>query len=203
LAVLLGLVFLAERFDQNKHHTYFWSAIIVIRSAATNIGDIGRDLQFPALAVLALLAGVLALTLIAWKALYRPANQMQSEPSSSSLSAVPIYWWSMLVAGALGTVIGDYFSWGLDFGNLGAALVLGAMLGLLFALGRKGRLSDLGYYWLTVVCIRSAGTAAGDFLAHSVLGLPLSTLVSGIAFIALLGLWRAPSGVGERSLEPV
>jgi uncharacterized membrane-anchored protein len=195
LAVLLGFVFLAERFDRMKHHAYFWSAIIVIRSAATNLGDLGRDFHLPALGVAAILAVVLALTLVAWA-------RIHPRGSSDSLSAVPVYWWTMLVAGALGTVVGDYCSYGLGLGNLGAALALGTVLAALFAAGRHGRLSRLVYYWATVVCIRSAGTAAGDFLAHKLLGLPLGTLASGIAFVVLLGLWRVPVEAGEDALEP-
>jgi len=199
LAVLLGIIFLVERFDRFKHHAYFWSAIIVIRSAATNIGDIGRDLHIHALLFMAFLAALLLVSLFVWQAFY--GKQRQTEPGNNSLATVPVYWWTMLVAGALGTVIGDYFSWGLKLGNLNAALVLGAALAVLFLLGRKGGLSNLFYYWLTVVCIRSAGTAAGDFFAHAVFGLPVSTLVSGLVFVALLVLWRERNGVRGTECE--
>jgi uncharacterized membrane-anchored protein len=75
-------------------------------------------------------------------------------------------------------------------GNLNATLVLGAALGISFLFGRKGLQTTWVYYWLTIVLIRSAGTAAGDFLAHKVFGLSISTLVSGIVFAGLLFLWR-------------
>jgi uncharacterized membrane-anchored protein len=49
----------------------------------------------------------------------------------------------------------------------------------------------LPFYWLTIVLVRAAGTSAGDFLAsRNLLGLPLSTAVSGLAFVALLVLWK-------------
>jgi len=39
--------------------------------------------------------------------------------------------------------------------------------------------------------VRAAGTCVGDFLAgRSMLGLALSTLVTGMAFVALLLAWR-------------
>lgn len=183
LALLFGLALLAERWDKLKHTAYFWSAIIVVRSAATNLGDIGHDLHLPALRVMAVFTGLLALSILLWQLLRSP------KPESGSLATEPAYWWTMLVAGALGTVIGDYCSWGLHLGNLKAALWLGLAVAALMAILRT-RLGQLWPYWLTVVAIRSAGTAAGDFLAHKVFGLPLSTLVSGLVFIALLVLWR-------------
>jgi uncharacterized membrane-anchored protein len=52
----------------------------------------------------------------------------------------------------------------------------------------------LWFYWLTVVTVRAAGTAVGDFLAgRHMLGLPLSTLVTGMLFVALLAMWRQPT----------
>ncbi len=192
LAVVFAAILLAERFDRSRHPGYFWSAIIIVRSAATNIGDIGRDLHAEPLKVLALLAAVLLATLGAWRALGR--TRPAAGEGSNFLAASPWYWWTMLVAGSLGTVIGDYFSWGLKLGNLTAALVLFAGVAGLFLAGGKARLAQFGFYWLTVVCIRSAGTALGDFLAHGTGSLPLSTLLSGLAFVALLVLWRTPAG---------
>ena len=43
-----------------------------------------------------------------------------------------------------------------------------------------GRLLLLPFYWLTVVLIRAAGTAVGDFISgRNMLGLPVSTAVTG------------------------
>ena len=61
----------------------------------------------------------------------------------------------------------------------------------LFLAGRNGRLVWLPLYWTTVVAIRAAGTTAGDYLANrGMLGLPLSTAITGVVFILLLLLWR-------------
>ncbi len=58
---------------------------------------------------------------------------------------------------------------------------------------RNGLLRSLPYYWLTVVAVRAAGTAVGDLVAgRNLLGLPLSTLVTGVLFIALLAIWNEP-----------
>ena len=201
LAVVFAAILLAERFDRFRHPAYFWSAIIIVRSAATNIGDIGRDLHVEPLKVLALLTAVLLATLAAWRSLGR--TRPVAGEGGKALATSPWYWWTMLVAGSLGTVIGDYFSWGLKLGNLTAALVLFAGVTVLFLAGGRARLAQFGYYWLTVVAIRSAGTALGDFLAHTTGSLPVSTLVSGLAFVALLVLWRTPAGAFGPTPEPV
>jgi len=103
------------------------------------------------------------------------------------------YWISMFVAGSLGTVIGDYCSHDLHLGDGGASLLLTPVLALLFVTARNGLLRSLPYYWLTVVAVRAAGTAVGDLVAgRNLLGLPLSTLVTGVLFIALLAIWNEP-----------
>ena len=42
-AVLLALVFLAERRDRSVHQAYYWLAIVVVRTAATNLADFGAS----------------------------------------------------------------------------------------------------------------------------------------------------------------
>jgi uncharacterized membrane-anchored protein len=77
-------------------------------------------------------------------------------------------------------------------GDAGAAILLSPIVALLFVAGRGGRLLMLPLYWTTVVMIRAAGTAVGDFLAgRHMLGLPLSTAITGIAFIAVLVVWKS------------
>ena len=103
----------------------------------------------------------------------------------------------MLVAGTLATVMGDYFSHNLRLGDAVGALVLSAVLvGFLLA-GARGLIWALPFYWATVVMVRAAGTCVGDFLAgRSMLGLALSTVVTGVAFVAVLLAWREAARPG-------
>jgi uncharacterized membrane-anchored protein len=49
-----------------------------------------------------------------------------------------------------------------------------------------------------VVSIRAAGTAVGDLVSgRNMLGLPMSTAVTGILFVVLLLVWRE-SGTSQR-----
>jgi uncharacterized membrane-anchored protein len=108
----------------------------------------------------------------------------------------------MLLAGTLGTVMGDYFSHNLQLGDAVGAIVLTAILAAMLAAGSKGLIWSLPFYWATIVMVRAAGTDVGDFLAgRHMLGLALSTLVTGLAFVALLVVWKdrrtQPATAGE------
>src|SRR5262249_37787414 len=107
------------------------------------------------------------------------------------LRADTAYWLSMLVAGTLGTVMGDYFSHNLRLGDGVGGLALSAVLAGFFLVGARGLIWSLPFYWATVVMVRAAGTCVGDLFAQrSVLGLALSTAVTGVVFVAMLLVWR-------------
>jgi len=77
--------------------------------------------------------------------------------------------------------------------DAGASILLSPIVAVSFLAGRGGRLLLLPFYWLTAVLIRAAGTAVGDFISgRNMLGLPVSTAVTGALFIALLVVvvWR-------------
>jgi hypothetical protein len=51
--------------------------------------------------------------------------------------------------------------------------------------------------------VRAAGTAVGDLVSgRNMLGLPLSTLVTGALFVALLVLWKQPATSKLVAAEP-
>jgi uncharacterized membrane-anchored protein len=192
LALALAIVILAERFDRSVHQVYYWTAIIIVRTAATNFADFAcGDMKLPRVLVMAGLAAVLiAAVLASWQFAWR---KQSGRNSASVLRADLGYWISMFFAGTLGTVIGDYCSHNLSLGDGGACLLLVPILALLFVIGRNELLRWLPYYWLTIVTIRAAGTVVGDFVAgRHMLGLALGTLVTGTLFVALLALWKEP-----------
>jgi uncharacterized membrane-anchored protein len=192
LALALAVVLLGERFDRSVHQAYYWTAIIIVRTAATNVADfLCGDMKFPRTLVIMALAALLIAALVAsWQFVWRRLDD-KTDSSDSVLRADTGYWASMFIAGSLGTVIGDYCSHDLHLGDAGASLVLVPILALLFVTARNGLLRALWFYWVTVVAVRAAGTVVGDFVAgKNMLGLALSTLVTGVLFVALLALWR-------------
>jgi uncharacterized membrane-anchored protein len=189
LAAALAVVIVAERFDDFRHQFYYWTAIIIVRTAATNTADFfAGDLKLPRPWVMAGLALLLAGAVwLSWQLVWR----RRENKASGALYADLGYWVSMFLAGTLGTVIGDYCSHNLKLGNAGGSLLLAPVVAVLLLAGRDGRLVWLPLYWTAVVAIRAAGTTVGDYLANrGMLGLPMSTAVTGIVFVVLLLLWR-------------
>lgn len=188
LALALAIVFLIERFDRLSHEAWYWLAIIIIRTAATNIGDLmSGDFELPRLIGMALLT----VLLVAVVAIGNRVTAPSRDRDSPVLRADAFYWAGMLMAGALGTVMGDYFSHNLRLGDARGALVLSAVLAVLFTLGTNGRVRRPALFWATIVLVRAAGTCAGDLLAQrGVLGLATSTVATGVAFAVLLLAWR-------------
>jgi uncharacterized membrane-anchored protein len=117
LAVAFALVLIAERFDRAAHEAWYWIAIVIVRTAATNLADfmcgdmkLSRPLVMAGLAVL--LAIVVTVAWLTWRSHKQTANDRPLV-----LRADTAYWVSMLVAGTLGTVMGDYFSHNLRLGD--------------------------------------------------------------------------------------
>lgn len=143
----------------------FWLAIVMLRAAATNIGDgithsLGLGFVVPSilLAVLTLVAG----------AATRPG------PDSPLIDLR--YWLAMLIAGVFGTIAGDYAAE--PAGPLAAAAVLVVLTAAAVA-WRRARPGSVVWYWAVVLVERCAGTPVGDGLAfrHGFnVGLPVSML---------------------------
>jgi uncharacterized membrane-anchored protein len=193
LAVALAAVFVVERFDRAAHETYYWLAIVIVRTAATNLADfLSVDLRLSKPWVMAGLAALLALSVAAaWRLAWRQ-RPVNNDAQGNLLRADYGYWLAMLIAGTTGTVMGDFFSHDLHLGNAMASLVLSALLAPFFVAGAWRGLWPLPLYWATIVMIRAAGTTVGDLVAaRHALGLPLSTAVTGVLFVGLLLLWRS------------
>lgn len=189
LAAALAIVISAERFDRLQHQSYYWLAIIIVRTAATNFADFAAgDLKLPRIWVMGALAVLLvAAVWMSWQFFWRRL----ADKTDDTIRADFGYWVCMFIAGTLGTVIGDFCSHNMHLGDAGAALLLSPVVAILFLTGRRGLLLLLPFYWTTVVAIRAAGTAVGDLLAgRNLLGLPLSTAVTGVLFVALLVIWK-------------
>jgi uncharacterized membrane-anchored protein len=188
LAVLAGVCFLVERWDSRAHEAWYWLVIIIIRTGATNIADyLAFRLRVPSLPLavgLCVLFGALA-----WGTHFVGARSSESDGERKLPDTDTIYWLAMLTAGVLGTVLGDDLThkFGLAIGSIGTLAVL------LGALALVPNSWSIMTYWAVVAIARTTGTAIGDFLAASRrlhLGLTRSTLMTGIAFVLVLVVWR-------------
>jgi len=191
LAVFLLIVGL-ERLSPVKTPLWFWAAIITMRTAATNVGDafhdfgMGFGISVPvSLALFALCVAVYA----------RVTPDRKAGDDTVQVNAS--YWLAMMLAGVLGTVGGDLAAKLLT--RPGAAVAFFAIVVVAIAsFRRRGLLLQAAAYWAVVALIRTAGTAGGDTIAHSI-GLAPSTLATGIVFLVLVLISsRSPAVVPAR-----
>src|SRR6202047_100926 len=154
LAIAFAVVFVVERFDRTVHEAFYWLAIVVVRTAATNLADFfSADLRLAKPGVMAGLAVLLALAVAAaWQVSWRNALD-KNDAQRNLLRADSGYWLAMLIAGTLGTVMGDYFSHDLHLGNAIASIVLSALLAPFLVLGARQLLWSLPLYWTTIVMV--------------------------------------------------
>lgn len=183
-AIFAGIVF-AERRTRSTTEAFYWFAIVTVRTAATNIGDLlNHDLRIETVLLLILLGGAFAMLALADRDALRPFGARDGASDTGAR-----YWATMLAAGVLGTVLGDYLADGLGLDAGPAALIDGAALVLLVGLGRAPGFGVKGMYWMTVIALRTLGTNVGDWMSDGI-GLGLATALSGIAFGAVVALWR-------------
>jgi uncharacterized membrane-anchored protein len=196
----LGLIFLAivwaERRSTVATEAYYWLAIIVLRTAATNLADLGtHDLKLGYFLCMGALVALMAAMLLVDRirgvepmGITDPDGRWRSLPATDTS-----YWITMLAAGTLGTAAGDWVAeetgLGLSYGSAVLALIFVVVW---FVSDRFGKMTK-PWYWLTVVAARTAGTALGDLLASRRglgLGLVTSTICTSLLLAGIVLLWR-------------
>jgi len=208
----LALLFLAilwiERLSRWVTEAYYWLAIIVLRTAATNLADLGaHDLKLG----YDLFIGALTVLLIVAVAADRGGKRAEVNAVAAGVPATtPLYWLAMLTAGTLGTAGGDFIAdeWlGLFYGAAILTVIYAATLAAAPHLGGMAK----PWYWASIVVARTAGTILGDLCASRRglnLGLPLSTALTATLLAGIIILWPrgraplvAPSKLGDAT-EP-
>ncbi|MBC2665334.1 hypothetical protein H7F51_07365 [Novosphingobium flavum] len=189
LAAFAAIAFLLERRDDRVHAAWYWLAIVIIRTGATNIADfLAFRVRVPGVLLGAGL--VLLLAVLGWMTRGRWAKPVVSG-SAGTPDTHALYWAAMLTAGVLGTVLGDDASHAIGQGW--ASVLLGGALALVLVVARGTFATAMGY-WAAIGLARTAGTAMGDWLAENHLlniGLPLATLITGMVFVIVAG-WPRP-----------
>lgn len=191
LALIFIAIWFLERSSKNQTEIYFWSAIIVIRTAATNLADsMLGDLSINFYLLATFFSSTLLYLALKWQ------NQ-RSVPTDSFfiLETTAQYWVMMAFAGILGTIIGDHLADSMGLFN--ASLLTTLIMMALVYFGHKKVLPLTAFYWFGIVFARISGTDIGDWLAKSItkggagFGLPLATFISGSLFFFVLYKWRS------------
>jgi uncharacterized membrane-anchored protein len=187
MAVVFAVLLVVQR-RARASEAWYWTMVIVVRTAATNAADLlTHTFQLDYSWVIAALEALQVLVMLG-------ASTRSSDIERTRYPKPVVngwYWASLMVAGTLGTAIGDCvadeFHLGTAWGTLALSIPVAAML----TIGFVTRWAAKATYWFAVIAIRSAGTTAGDWLADSDLGLLVSTCVSCAVFVAILLIWRA------------
>jgi uncharacterized membrane-anchored protein len=117
-----------------------------------------------------------------------PASATSDQPSGLPLTN-GWYWTGMLIAGTLGTALGDGLADAVGLGVGPASVILGLVLAAVFGIRAQSAFATKASYWLTIVTVRTTGTTVGDVLAHS-FGLELSTVCTGLLLAFTLVVWK-------------
>ncbi len=191
LAAVFAAILLLERREKALSEAYYWLAIVTLRTAATNLADLAtHDLR---LGYGWVIAGLVALIVAAlWWSSAR-SDAMEADAQGRLPATNALYWVTMLIAGTLGTALGDAVA---DDLGLGVALASGLLaLGLagLFALRTRAGFATKSSYWATIVGVRTTGTTVGDLVAE-MLGLAPATFATGCLLAAVLTVWKPVPG---------
>ena len=184
LMLLTGFSLVAILVDMrfgDRTEAGYWVAIVALRAAATNVGDlITHDARLSYVNATILLAA--AAMLAGYVTRIRP------EANASPYIDMR-YWVAMLIAGVFGTVGGDLMAH--SSGLLLAVLILVPLV--VVAIGARARFASASVlaYWAIVLAERCAGTVVGDGLdsRHGLaLGLPMATTVTTALLVGGLAL---------------
>lgn len=114
------------------------------------------------------------------------------------------YWLTVIASTTVGTTLADFADRSLGIGYAGGStLLLGLLLAALFAWHRTLGTIDVssvsnpraeGFYWLTIMCSQTLGTALGDWTADSAgLGYLGAATIFGGALLLVAAAWRLSS----------
>jgi uncharacterized membrane-anchored protein len=197
LALIFAAILLGERRSKSASEAYYWLAIVMVRTAATNLADLAtHDFKLAYGWVIAGLTVLLLAVLLFDRIAARDAMASARDGQSRGVLATNGgYWTAMLIAGTLGTALGDGLAGDMGLGVGPASVILGLGLAAVFSLHAQPAFTTRAFYWVTIVAVRTTGTTSGDVLAHS-LGLELSTACTGLLFALTLSMWKtAPRAI--------
>jgi uncharacterized membrane-anchored protein len=197
LAALFSVILWAERRAKLATEAYYWLAVIVIRTAATNLADLAtRDFKLGYGLVESGLTALLIVILLIDLARGGSNNALAGSlgrPLSNLPATDATYWVALLTAGVLGTASGDFVAHVLGLGV--GSIILGAIYGIvLFGAARLGGMTK-AWYWASIVAARAAGTTMGDLVARHQ-GLSLSTACTGLLLAGIVVFWKDRRAVG-------
>lgn len=176
------------------HPALYWTVIVATTTAGTTMADFAdRSLGYGYAGGSLILAGLLAITLLAW----RVSTGSVAVSSITTTKAELFYWAVILFSNTLGTALGDYAAdSGLGGAGLGyerGALVFAfclALVALIYGVTRRSGITSAVplLFWSAFILTRPLGATVGDMLTKPQAsgGLALSRITSSLAIAAFI-----------------
>lgn len=185
LLTLFAAALAAQLRARAFHPVTYWTVILATSTAGTTLSDfMDRSLELGYAAGSAILAGILAAVLIAWRsAVGRLSVDDVREPRVEAF-----YWAAILASNTLGTALGDFLADDSGLGYLGSNLIITGGIAAVAAAWHFRALAPTTLFWAAFVLTRPFGATMGDLLTKppSRGGLGFGTLGSTAALLGLL-----------------
>lgn len=166
----------------------YWVTVVLISVVGTLITDNLVDNFGVSLKVTTLL---FSLALLATFAVWYASEKTLSVHTIYTRRRELFYWAAILFTFALGTAAGDLAAEGLGLGYANAAMIFGALIGLVTGAYYFPGLNAILAFWIAYILTRPLGASLGDLLSQPTAngGLGLGTVVtSAIFLVTILGL---------------
>jgi uncharacterized membrane-anchored protein len=197
-ATILVILVLLQIRAKDFHPALYWATIIASTTAGTTMADFAtRSLGIGYPGGSTLLLALVLISLFTW---HRAMGTI-SVASVHEPRAEIYYWLTITFSQTLGTALGDWVADG-SLGYLGAAVIFGALLGLIGLAYFRTNISHVFLFWAAFIITRPLGAVVGDFLDKPLAqgGLELSraaaSIVLGLAIIGLI--WILPQRPAAR-----
>jgi uncharacterized membrane-anchored protein len=183
-ALLAGVLVVQFRARQYVPQVY-WLAVVLISVVGTLITDNLTDHFGISLWVTTFL---FAIALIVTFAVWYSNERTLSIHSIYTTRREAFYWLAILFTFALGTAAGDLVAEQLNLGYWKAALMFGAIIGLVVLAWRYARLNAVLAFWVAYILTRPLGASIGDFLSQPTAdgGRGLGTAGTSAIFLATI-----------------
>jgi uncharacterized membrane-anchored protein len=205
LAAIFLVIVWSEKLLNWTTVAFYWLAIIVLRTMATNVADFATHdlkLSYPVFVLLL----ILFMGMMIWADRFRTdtSAQLATQQAAASKVVLPAtdwsYWVVMLAAGVLGTALGDWLADG------GLGVYWASLVGMPFFVAAVWAAYQLGlskpWYWIAIATCRTWGTDIGDMLvalfryqgASRQVALWVGTAISAALLAGVIYFWTQRSG---------
>ena len=198
-----ALALTAQLRVRRYHPATYWLTVVGTTTAGTVTSDfIDRTLHFGYLLSSAFLFALVVALLLGW----RTAMGRIAADRITSRRDEAFYWLTILVANTLGTALGDFAAdgSGLGLGFAHGALLFAALVALVTAAYRFGRLPPALLFWAAYVLTRPLGATLGDTLTkpHAQGGLQAGRIVASLTLAVAMVLLITASPSLRGKAEP-